>query len=80
VSHEAAGWSAHGRALCEAATALAARAGAAAIVAVTEGGRTARILAALRPQARILAATPNVATAARLALVWGVTPIVAPAP
>ena len=66
----------HGRALCEAAVALAARAGAAAIVAVTEGGRTARMLAALRPRARILAATPNAATAARLALVWGVTPVV----
>ena len=71
------GFSEHGHALCEAAVALAARAGAVAIVAVTEGGRTARILSALRPRARILAATPNASIAARLALVWGVTPLVA---
>ena len=70
------GFSEHGHALCEAAVALAARAGAVAIVAVTEGGRTARMLSALRPRARILAATPNASTAARLALVWGVTPLV----
>jgi len=76
VTPEGKGWSEHGRALCEAAAALADRARASAIVAVTEGGHTARILAALRPDARILAATPNAATAARLALVWGVTPII----
>jgi pyruvate kinase len=75
----AAGWTEHGRALCEAAVALASRAGADAIVALTGGGRTARMLAALRPSARILAVTPNAETAARLSLVWGVTPIVAPA-
>ncbi len=80
LSPEVAGWSPHGRALCEAAVALASRADADAIVAVTEGGRTARMLAALRPRARILAVTPGVETAARLALVWGVTPIVAATP
>ena len=42
----------HGRALCEAAVALADRANATAIVAVTGAGRTARMLAALRPGAR----------------------------
>ena len=42
---------------CEAAVALADRARAAAIVAVTSAGRTARMLAALRPAARIIAAT-----------------------
>jgi len=75
---EIVGFSEHGHALCEAAVALAARAGAAAIVAVTEGGRTARMLSALRPGARILAVTPNAVTAARLALVWGVRAIVTP--
>jgi pyruvate kinase len=75
-----AGFSEHGRALCEAAIALASRAHAYAIVAVTEGGRTARMLSALRPRARILAVTANATTAARLALVWGVTPIVAGTP
>ncbi len=66
----------HGLALCEAAVALAARAGAAAIVAVTKAGMTPRLLSALRPSARIIAATANPQTAARLGLVWGVTPIV----
>ena len=69
-------WSEHGRALCEAAVALADRARAAAIVAVTEAGKTARMLAALRPSAQIIAATANAPTAARLALVWGVMPVV----
>jgi pyruvate kinase len=70
------GASVHGRGLCEAAVTLARRAGVDAIVAVTGGGRTARILSALRPPARILAVTPNSATALRLALTWGVTPVV----
>jgi pyruvate kinase len=65
----------HGLALCEAAVALARRAGASAIVAVTKKGMTPRLLSALRPGARILAATPSPQTAARLGLVWGVTPI-----
>ena len=69
-------WSEHARGLCQAAVTLADRAHASAIVAVTEAGKTARLLAALRPAATILAATPNAATAARLALVWGVTPLV----
>ena len=69
-------WSEHARGLCQAAVTLADRAHASAIVAITEAGKTARLLAALRPAATILAATPNAATAARLALVWGVTPVV----
>ena len=70
----------HGRALCEAAVTLAERTRAAAIVAVTESGQTARLLAALRPSARILAATASPQTGARLSLVWGVMPVVTPAP
>jgi pyruvate kinase len=66
----------HGRAICEAAVALADRARASAIVALTEAGKTALLLAALRPAARILAATPSVRTAARCGLLWGVEPIV----
>lgn len=65
----------HGLALCEAAVALADRAGASAIVAVTKAGMTPRLLSALRPAARIIAATPSKSTAARLGLVWGVTPV-----
>lgn len=70
----------HGRALCEAAVTLAERSRAAAIVAVTESGQTARLLATLRPSARILAATASPQTGARLSLVWGVTPVVTPEP
>jgi pyruvate kinase len=66
----------HGRALCEAAVTLAEHARAAAIVAVTEAGKTARMLAALRPTASIVAATPSAQTAARASLVWGIRPMV----
>jgi pyruvate kinase len=69
-------WSAHSRALCEAAVALADRAGATAIVALTRAGKTAHLLSAMRPAARILAATPNRAVAASFAVSWGVTPVV----
>jgi pyruvate kinase len=65
----------HSRALCEAAAALADRARAAAIVAVTRAGKTARMLAALRPNARIIAVTSTQKVAARLSLVWGVTAV-----
>jgi pyruvate kinase len=64
------------RALCEAAVALAGHSDAAAIVAVTRGGKTARVLSALRPRAPIYAATNNSEIGRRLALVWGVVPIV----
>jgi pyruvate kinase len=66
----------HGRALCEAAVTLAEHARAAAIVAVTEAGKTARLLAALRPTASIVAATRSAQTAARASLVWGIRPMV----
>lgn len=73
---EGAHWSAHSRALCEAAVALSDRAGATAVVAMTRAGKTAHLLAAMRPAARILAVTPDPAVAASFALVWGVTPVV----
>lgn len=66
----------HGRALSEAAVTLAATGEADAIVAVTRGGKTARLLAALRPSAPVFAATPSVEIAGTLALFWGVTPVV----
>ena len=65
-----------GRPLCEAAVALADRSGAKAIIAMTEAGKTPRMLAAMRPAADILAATASARTAAQLALTWGVTPII----
>lgn len=76
LTDEAGPWPAHARALAEAAVALAARAHAGTIVALTGSGQTALLLAALRPSAQILALTPNPMTASRLAVVWGVTAIV----
>ena len=66
----------HGRALCEAAVTLAATGEADAIVAVTRAGKTARLLAALRPSAPVFAATPSAEVAGTLAMLWGVTPVV----
>ena len=63
-------------ALCEAAHTLAGRGHAQAIVAVTRTGRTARILSALRPDAPVYAITGRPEVARRLALLWGVTPVV----
>lgn len=67
----------HGRAICEAAVTLAERSDAMAIVAITRRGKTARLLSALRPRAPIYAATDDPAIARRLALAWGVVPVVA---
>ena len=67
----------HGRAICEAAVTLSARGDAIAIVAITRGGKTARMLAALRPPVPVFAATDSQEMARRLALVWGVVPVVA---
>ena len=65
-----------GRALCEAAVTLAGHSDAAAIVAVTRGGKTARVLSALRPRATIYAATNSAEIGRKLALAWGVVPLV----
>jgi pyruvate kinase len=67
----------HGRAICHAAVTLADLGEASAIVAVTRGGKTARVLSAMRPHAPIHAATGQPDTARRLALCWGVVPVVA---
>jgi pyruvate kinase len=66
----------HGRAICEAAITLSARGSADAIVAVTRGGKTARLLSTLRPRATIYGATDDEIVARRLALSWGVVPLV----
>jgi pyruvate kinase len=63
------------QALCEAAVTLASRGDAAAIVAITRGGGTARRLAALRPRAPIIAACGREEVARRLSLNWGVMPM-----
>ena len=67
----------HGAALCEAAVTMAGRGDAAAIVAVTRGGKTAALLSALRPSTAIVAATDQPAVFRRLALSWGVLPLMA---
>ena len=67
---------AHGRAICEAAVTLVRHASAAAIVAVTRGGKTARFLSALRPDVPIVAVTGEDQIARRLTLSWGVHPVV----
>ena len=68
----------HGRALCEAAVTLATTGRADAIVAVTREGKTARLLAALRPETRIIAATASTSVAGTLAMMRGVTPVITP--
>jgi len=46
------------------------------IVAFTETGRTAQLLSKLRPQAQIHALTPNPHVYRRMALLWGVEPLI----
>ena len=65
----------HGRALCEAAVTLSTMGEAAAIIAVTREGKTARLLSSLRPAAAIYAATANVRVAGTLTLWRGVVPV-----
>lgn len=67
-------------ALCRAAVTLAERGHAQAIIALTRSGRTARMLSALRPSARVTAVTATAAVARRLALSWGVVPMVVELP
>ena len=65
----------HNRALCEAAVTLAHAGNAESIVAVTREGKTARVLAALRPDMPIHAVTSDERVARRLMLHRGVEPI-----
>lgn len=51
---------------------------AAAIIAVTASGYTARIVSRYRPTAPIIAITPDERVQRRLMLHWGVTPLLAP--
>ena len=69
----------HDRALCDAAMTLAAAAEAAAIVAVTGSGTTARRIAALRPPLPVYGVTADDAVARQLALYRSVVPLVVPA-
>ena len=49
-----------------------------AIIPVTRTGNTAKIIAKYRPQARIIAATPGETILRKLAMVWGVYPVLIP--
>jgi pyruvate kinase len=62
-------------AIAAAARQVADSSGAKAIAAFTHGGSTALRIARQRPSAPILGLTPVMATARRLALVWGVHPV-----
>ncbi|MEK7252227.1 MAG: pyruvate kinase [Actinomycetota bacterium] len=48
------------------------------VVAFTESGNTARLVSRYRPNSRIVAFTPSADTYHRLAIVWGVTPLLFP--
>jgi pyruvate kinase len=61
-------------AVSQAATEIAVNLEAQTIVAFTETGNTARLLSKYRPEARIVAFTPNEVTLRQMALYWGVSP------
>ncbi len=61
-------------AVSQAATEIANNLGVETIVAFTESGNTARLLSKYRPEASIVAFTPNETTRNRLAMYWGVSP------
>lgn len=61
-----------------AAVEAAERLGAPLIVAHTASGRTAHLVSELRPRAAVLGATPEPSVVRRMALYWGVTPMLAP--
>ena len=63
-------------AVCDAATLVAAEVGARYIVAFTQSGSTAQLLSKYRPPAPLLAFTPYESVRNRLALSWGVNPMV----
>lgn len=62
-------------ALCDAACTTAKDMNAAAIIAVTKSGSTARRVSKFRPVIPIVAATPDKKTFCQLALSWGVYPV-----
>lgn len=62
-------------AISQVACEIASELDATAIITSTVSGSTARRVAAHRPDTDIVAPTPNVATCRRLALVWGVEPL-----
>lgn len=66
------------RALGRAARRAAEELEAAAVIAITSSGYTAGVVSRYRPDAPILAVTPDEGVRRRLQLYWGVTPLAAP--
>lgn len=65
-------------AISHATSATALSLGAAAIITSTKSGSTARMVSKYRPQAPIIAVTPDSSVARKLLLVWGVQTLVSP--
>lgn len=65
-------------AVTAAASSLAHRIGADALLSLTYTGFSARLLSSCRPGAPIIAATPDASTARKLRVAWGVHPVVSP--
>jgi len=65
-------------AIARATVEIAVELGASAIITSTMSGHTARMVARYRPCVPILAATPDPSVYRRMALVWGVTPLLVP--
>ena len=63
-------------AVTAAASSLARRIGADALLSLTYTGHSARLMSACRPGPRIIAATPTQSTARKLRMAWGVYPVV----
>jgi pyruvate kinase len=63
-------------AVCQATTAIADALGCRAIITLTLSGYTARRVARERPKTPIICATPSELTYTRMALVWGVIPLI----
>ncbi|MFZ9805893.1 MAG: pyruvate kinase alpha/beta domain-containing protein, partial [Ilumatobacteraceae bacterium] len=63
-------------AVTAAASSLARRIGADSLLSLTYTGYSARLLAACRPNAPIIAATPTETAARKLKVAWGVYPVV----
>ncbi|MCL2532170.1 MAG: pyruvate kinase [Oscillospiraceae bacterium] len=64
-------------AICHSACSTAHEINAAAVIAVTQSGQTARSMSKFRPQVPIVAATPLEKTFHQLSLSWGVYPVMA---
>jgi pyruvate kinase len=66
------------QAIARATVEIAQELGVAAIITSTISGHTARMVARFRPAVPVVAATPDPATWRRMALVWGVVPLLVP--